>query len=248
MNRRSPVRLHSSAAINSLQILETIASLGPGTTAKDIIDALSMPSTTAYRLLNSLVGEEYLVRTSDLSGFALGHAITGLITATALPSVPTAARDVLEDFRGQTRFAVHLIAFQATSIKFADSDPDHPPQSEAKVLRYLHASAAGKLFLSQLDDFLSVRPERTLKKLTPRTMTTPDSVEDDLKEVRTRGYAVQVDELAEGRCCLAVPIALPGSAPRGAVCLGGAAERFDTITTHVPAAQQAAAQLAPLLF
>lgn len=248
MNLGRPERLQSSATVNSLRILETIARLGPGTTAKDITDALSMPPATAYRLLNALVGDEYLARTADLRGFALGHAITGLISASTVPSVPTSARGVLEEFRGQTRFAVHLVAFQLTSIKIADSDPDHPPRSEAEVTRYLHASAAGKLFLSQLEDFLALLPEGSLKKLTPKTVTNLASLQGDLEEVNKRGYAMQVDELEEGRCCLAVPIALPGSPPGGALCLGGTSERLDAIRAHVTSAQQAAARLAPLLF
>lgn len=247
MNLGRPERLQSSATVNSLRILETVARLGPGTTAKDITDALSMPPATAYRLLNALVGDEYLVRTADLRGFALGHAITALISAGAVPSVPTSARDALEEFRGQTRFAVHLVAFQASSIRIADSDPDHPPRSETEMTRYLHASAAGKLFLSQLEDLLAVLPGGSLKKLTPKTITSLASLQDDLEEARERGYAMQVDELEEGRCCVAVPIALPGSTPGGALCLGGTSERLDAIRAHVVSAQQAAERLAPLL-
>ncbi|MDQ0618170.1 IclR family transcriptional regulator [Arthrobacter globiformis] len=248
MNLGKPENLKLSATVNSFRILETIARLGPGTTAKDITDTLSMPPTTAYRLLNALVGDEFLVRTPDLRGFTLGHAVTGFISAGALPSIPTAARNLLEEFRGQTRFAVHLVTFQMSSIKIADSDPDHPPRSEAEMMRYLHASAAGKLFLSTRENPTAALPENLLKKLTPKTITDVKSLQSDLEQINKRDYAIQLDELEEGRCCLAVPIATPGSPPGGALCLGGTSERLDAIRAHLTSAQQAAARLAPLLF
>ena len=54
-------------------------------TAKEISAALKLPQATTYRLLNLLVGEEYLVRLPDLRGFALGRRAARL----ALPVVTT---------------------------------------------------------------------------------------------------------------------------------------------------------------
>ncbi|ABM10774.1 IclR family transcriptional regulator [Paenarthrobacter aurescens] len=248
MNLGKSDRLQSSATVNSLRILETIARFGPSTTAKDIVDALSMPPATAYRLLNALVGDEYLVRSPDLRGFALGHSISGLIAAGAMPIVPTAARNLLEEFRGKTRFGVHLIAFQPASLKIVDSDPDHPLRSEAELMRYLHASAAGKLFLSQLEVLSTFLTDGRLKKLTAKTLTDVGPLKEELEQIRRRGYAMQVDELEEGMCCLAYPVALPGSPAGGSLCIAGASERLEAIKAQTASALQAANQLAPLLF
>ncbi|MCU1515966.1 MAG: IclR family transcriptional regulator, partial [Pseudarthrobacter sp.] len=87
-----PTHAGSGPASNSLRILETVARFGTGSTAKEITDTLRMPPATAYTMLNALVGDEYLVRTSDLRGFALGHAISGLVAAATPPTVCTAAR------------------------------------------------------------------------------------------------------------------------------------------------------------
>jgi hypothetical protein len=66
-----------------------VARYATGTTAKEITDALQRPKATAHLVLNSLVADEYLARTSDLRGFALCHVISGLITAAAnLRTVP----------------------------------------------------------------------------------------------------------------------------------------------------------------
>ncbi len=84
--RTDPSRHHPSTVSNSLDILEVVATLGlGGVTAKEIAGALHLPQATAYRLINSLVAEEYLVRTSDLRGFGLGARLNGLVTAAASP-------------------------------------------------------------------------------------------------------------------------------------------------------------------
>lgn len=91
----------SSATANSIRILETVARFGPGTTAKDIVDTLSMPAATAFRLLNALVGDEYLVRSANLRGFALGNTLSALISASSAPTLSTAAQNCLQEFRDQ---------------------------------------------------------------------------------------------------------------------------------------------------
>ncbi|OMQ16780.1 hypothetical protein A7K94_0200155 [Modestobacter sp. VKM Ac-2676] len=71
------------AVQSALAVLECVARLGAGVTAKEVAESLGMPPATVYRLLNLLVGEEYLVRLPDLSGFALGRKVAGLAGAIA---------------------------------------------------------------------------------------------------------------------------------------------------------------------
>lgn len=247
MNYR-PTHSGSGPASNSLRILEFVARLGTGTTAKEITDALQMPQATAYRLLNALVADEYLVRTSDLRGFALGHAISGLITAATPPSVPTAARTLIEEFRSGNRFAVHLIMFRNASLRIAEEDPDYPLQSAFEMLRYPHASAAGKLMLAELGDSDAPFPRGPLMKLTPHTITDRRQLEEQLAEIRFEGLASEINELEHGSASLALPVRLPDGSVGAALCLSGPAERFTAIREHTETARELTLRLAPLLF
>lgn len=239
---------HSGAALNSLRILEIVARYGTGTTAKEVTDALQMPQATAYRVLNSLVADEYLARTSDLRGFALGHAISGLITAATPPIVPTAARTVIEEFRRGNRFAVHLIMFRNASLRIADEDPDYPLHSVFEMLRYPHASAAGKLMLAVLGNLASPPPKAPLMKLTQHTITDSGLLEEQLAEIRLKGEASEINELEQGSASLALPVGLPNESVGAALCLSGPAERFTSISEHAEAARELTSRLAPLLF
>lgn len=247
MNYR-PAQSKPSAATNSLRVLEMVARFGTGTTAKEVTDALQMPPATAYRILNVLVADEYLVRTSDLRGFALGNAISGLVTAATPPTVPTAARTVIDKFRSGNRFGVHLIMFRNASLRIGDEDPDYPLQSAFEMLRYPHASAAGKLMLAGLGTPGSYLLRGPLIKLTQQTITDSDRLEEQLREIRLNDEASEINEMEEGSASLALPVRLPSEAAGAALCLTSPAERFTTIYEHSETAREVASELAPLLF
>ncbi|QGF23051.1 helix-turn-helix domain-containing protein [Raineyella fluvialis] len=71
------------AVRNAFAVLEEVARCGAGVTGTEVARHLGMPKATAYRLLNMLVEDEYLVRVPDLSGFALGRKVAWLVALTA---------------------------------------------------------------------------------------------------------------------------------------------------------------------
>jgi DNA-binding IclR family transcriptional regulator len=80
------------AVRSALEVLFAVAEAGPGITAQEISRTLGISPATTYRLVNLLVGEEYLVRLPDLTGFALGARFTDLVNA-AIASHPTPTRE-----------------------------------------------------------------------------------------------------------------------------------------------------------
>ncbi|MBF6222831.1 helix-turn-helix domain-containing protein [Nocardia abscessus] len=244
---RDPSRHHPSTVSNSLLILEAVATLGLGVGAKEIAAALHMPAATAYRLLNALVAEEYLVRTSDLRGFGLGARLDGLVTAAARPSMPFAARSAIEAFRATVRFGVHVIGFRGTTLHIIDADPDHPVRVERELVRHPHASAAGKLLLTHNPGALEALPAR-LPRLTPATVVRHTALHVQLEAVRRDGVATQNDELQAELSCVALPIIDAEGVVRGALCLAGPSTRTPAILAHVDAAALCAKALGPLLY
>ncbi|MBJ8343795.1 IclR family transcriptional regulator [Antrihabitans sp. YC2-6] len=244
---RDPSRHHPTPVSNSLRIIEAIAVLGLGVSAKEIAAALQMPTATAYRMLNALVAEEYVVRTSDLRGFGLGARLDGLIVAASQPAVPFAARSAIDELRTAVRFAVHVVGFQSGTLRILDADPDHPVRAERELIRHLHASAAGKVLLAYSPSWREALPKK-LVRLTARTVVDLSLLRSDLEEVRRTGLASQTDELTDELTCAAVPILDFDGTTRGALCLAGPSSRRDAILTHVDAARECAAILGPLLY
>ncbi|MFD9615553.1 IclR family transcriptional regulator [Streptomyces sp. NPDC059083] len=231
---------------NSIAILEAVADCGVGVTAKEIAERLGIAPATTYRLLNSLVADEYLVRTADLRGFALGARLHGFAAAIRMPVVPAAADALLGEFRASTRFAVHLMNFRPAAVQVLSEDPDHPIPGERELSRHLHASAAGKLLLAARTEWrtLVAHPVR----IAARTKIDHTALAEDLRTVRESGYARAADELVPGVACLALPIYNALGSLAGALCLSGPSNRLPALETHRDPARDCAARLGPLLY
>lgn len=238
---------HTDSVARALMIIEAVSDLGIATTAGEIAEYLQLPPASAYRLLNSLVAEEYLVRTTDLRGFALGNRLSTMVSAATTPFMSAQAREVCEKFRSSVRFGVHVIHFRPATLRVVDADPDHPLPAERDLIRSPHASAAGKCLLaaqSRWEELLPMPPAQ----VTANTTTGIRALAAQIKDIRAHGYAVEVDELAVGQAAVAVPIHDVDGTVRGAVMIAGITGRLDALLALIPAGRELAAALGPLLY
>lgn len=237
---RQPSAVHSALAV-----LEVVARAGAGVTAKEVGELAGLPPATTYRLLNLLVGEEYLVRMPDLRGFALGRKVAGLTGGAPEPRLSRAAREELGRLRGALRVGVHLVVFSPTALRCADVDPELPLRDPALLERHLHAGAAGRLLLADQPDWRDVHPPSRLVRLTSETVVRPHQLQARLDETAERGWAVQAGEVHDDVSCLAAPVRGADGTLVGAVLLTGPRRRPPL--DHLGAARACADALEPLL-
>ncbi|MGV8871189.1 MAG: IclR family transcriptional regulator [Rhodococcus sp. (in: high G+C Gram-positive bacteria)] len=236
------------AVQSALRVLEAVARGGTGVTAKTVAAELDIPSATTYRLLNILAGEGYVVRLPDLSGFALGHKIGVLIDAAVTPTVCTAAREILAEFRLTVRFGVHLAYFTNSAVRIASQDPEYPLlHDESFLSRHLYACALGKLLLAEKDDPMSVLPDSGLTSLTRETIGSASELKANLDAIRSEGFAIQVGEIDHDTACIAVPVRSTSGALVAGLALSGSAAHEQALRRCVPSLVENAARLAPLL-
>jgi DNA-binding IclR family transcriptional regulator len=193
------------AAQKALMLLEAVAQLGSGATARDISSLSGIPPATAYRLLNLLVADGFLVRVSDLSGFALGRRTRELAGEVGAPAAEdfSTAHAVVEQLRARVRFGIFVASYAEDRIRLVDRDPDHELAGESVIRTHLHASAIGRLLLSHRP---GLEPRGPLRPLTGRTIVEPDALAVELGRIRESGVAHEVDEIKVGRSALAVPL------------------------------------------
>lgn len=195
---------HEPRAVQrALALLEAVATLGAGASARDIAAMTKTPPATAYRLLNLLVADGYLVRVEDLSGFALGRPTRELASAAPAPAENVDPGPVLEELRAQVRYGIYLASYTGGRVRLVDRDPDHELSGESTWTMHLHASAVGKLLLVQRPELIGDGP---LRRITERTKTEPAELMAELEEVRDADAACEVDESRIGRTALAVPL------------------------------------------
>jgi DNA-binding IclR family transcriptional regulator len=220
---REPAGHEPRAVQRALVLLEAVARLGSGATARDISRLSGIPPATAYRLLNLLVADGYLVRIADLSGFALGRRtreLAGVTPAEQRSFRPPPA--VVEELRAQVRFGIFVASYADDRVRFVDRDPDHELSREEAIRTHLHASAVGKLLLAQ-------RPQLAppaLQPLTASTITEPAALAAELAAIRETGVAREVDEIRVGRSALAVPVRDASSAVVGCLVAIGRTGRL----------------------
>lgn len=234
------------AVRSALAVLEEVVAAGPGVTAKEISSACKLPQATTYRLLNLLVGEEYLVRLPDLRGFALGRRAARL----ALPAVPTppaAARAVVEHLRGMVRWGVNLASFSTGQVVLVDPDSDHPPTEAVVLARCPHASALGQLLLADQPDWRAL--VRDLRSLTEHTVTDAADLDARLAGIRTAGLSRQCGGVRVDKGCLAVPVrdAVSGALVAGLALCGPAHRVAEPNEELVRLLHEHAERLVPLL-
>ena len=230
LRARQPKAIHSA-----LTVLEEVARCGPGVTAREVSDNLALPRATAYRLLNLLVQDEYLVRMPDLRGFALGRKVVELANLVAPAQPPEAVRDVIGRLRGRIRGGVHLVRYDQDGLRVVDGDPDFPPNEAARTRR-LDGSAMGRLLLA----------ERAGAGPAPDPLHDP-ALQGLIDEVRLLGYARQIDAVTAGYGCLAVPIRDRSGTLVAGLCLSAPRVRIEEPAELLDLLQTGARELGPLL-
>ncbi|MCX6503412.1 MAG: helix-turn-helix domain-containing protein [Microbacterium sp.] len=223
LTARQPRAIHSA-----LTVLEAVATLGAGVSAREVSEALGLPRATTYRLLNLLVQDEYLVRTPDLSGFALGAKVAQLASAATPVRLPAAARAVLSQARDQLRGGVHVVRYGGGRLTVADADPDFPLSDDLRLVREPARYALGRLLLADLG----------------RTDPVSLAAASDLRRL---GATRQIGEIVPGLACLAVPVRDSTGELAAGVAFAGPRHRVEEPQAVLDLLRPVAERLAPLL-
>lgn len=92
---------------------------------------------------------------------------------------------------------------------------------------HMHSTSLGKAILAFLpaDQVESILEDRGLPAQTANTITDREELRERLAEIRTRGYALDLEENLDGLRCVAAPVR-GGDAVLGAVSITGPTRRF----------------------
>jgi len=198
-----------------LEVLEELATSGPRPMGA-LADLLGVPRSSMHALLHTM--QRYGWLETDASGTLYGLGVHSLLVGSAyVDSDDVVARtapllDALAEKTGET---VHLGRLEGHHVVYlAKRESTHPLRMFSSVGRRLSAysTALGKCLLAPLTaEEISSRLPAELEAMTPKTITAPEELIEDIRRVRARGYAIDDEESALGLRCFA--IALPRRAP-----------------------------------
>jgi IclR family acetate operon transcriptional repressor len=223
-----------SSVARALDVLEAVAEAPAPLPAKAVARRLEISLGTAYHVLNTLEHAGYVVRLGR-GRFGLGPKVPGLYRAFhARLDLAPAVRPLLDELARRAAEDAYLAVFHDAEIVVAEvaaaSRDLHVDGLEVGFTRLAHTTAIGKVLLAAapeetLDGYLD---ERRLVPYTRRTLVQRRHIKRHLRVVRERGIGKDLEELAEGCCCVAVPVLGARGDVLGAIGISTPAHRWRT--------------------
>lgn len=171
-----------------------------------------LPLPTAYRLVKELAAWGALVRMPS-GEYVVGRRMWDLgLLAPEQSGLRQVASPFLNDIYGATLATVHLAVRDGIEALYLDRLSGHasvPVVSQIGSRLPLHATGVGKVLLAYAPEDVQARVLGDLTRVTPYTVVAPGRLREQLRRVRTEGYAQTVEEMSLGACSVAVPVRGP---------------------------------------
>ncbi|MEF9969302.1 MAG: IclR family transcriptional regulator [Ruthenibacterium sp.] len=217
-------------------IIEVLSVHTKGASLQDISKESGFAKSTTHRLLASLVTLGYVVQDSFTTHYRLTMKMfelsSGIVNDMDVLSV---AKPHLDRLARHTGEAVHLVIQDGVDIVYlykAEGGAGTMRMSSHVGLRIpMYCTGVGKAILATQSYGESERIWRksNIQKLTPHTLTDFDSLINQLKEIRLRGYAIDDEENELGIRCVALSLpALTGRA-EAAFSISGLAPHMNPV-------------------
>ncbi len=203
------------AGVQSLErafgLLEAIAQARQGIGLAELSKKVGLHNSTTFHLVKTMVALGYIRQDRD-KRYRIGRALFAL-AAGALDEVElvSLAIPVLEELSQATGESGHFAVRSGDSVVViakTSSSGAFQLTDRIGVMRPAHGTALGKVLLAaltpaQLDGFLQ---SHELAALTPKTITEPELLRQEVREVARTGVAYDDGELNAEVRCVAVPV------------------------------------------
>jgi IclR family transcriptional regulator, KDG regulon repressor len=195
-----------------LRVLEALSETETSSaTLTTLSRSLGIHRTTLFRILGTLRARGYVSRDRDTDRYRLGARVLTLASAVLDDlDVRQVALPALQVLNRETRELVYLTVLdhgEVITVEHLESDQPLTLRARIGARRPLHCTAAGKALVAFL-------PEQDVEAVlagefsayTPRTITSPDVLRQQLAEVRERGFAWDDEEYIHGVRCVGAPV------------------------------------------
>ena len=215
----------------AIDIIELMASSSHPLSFSEILSSLDIPRPSLARILHTLRVRGLIEKVEETGRYRLGMKFLylghGLKDKIRLRSMAFPFMQELSDLVQET---VELSIFDHDQLVLIEqiegTDEVRLYSRIGAAYPYLHAVAAGKIYLAHMEP---EKRSRVLEKIglpavTDRTITSMERLERELSEVIEKGYATEDQELRREVCRIVAPIYEHNGLIAG--CLGIAAPAF----------------------
>jgi DNA-binding IclR family transcriptional regulator len=206
-------RFRLPAVDRAMNLLELLASSRVGLTLSELSRKLSIPKSTTYYLVYTLVTRGYVQRTSS-GRYSLGFRFADFANAgTAGLNLDMLAKPHLRQIAARLNLTAMLAVLgraEAVIIAKVTWARDGDGGGGAWVGRHLdlHCTAQGKALIANLpdDELDKLLTDRKLAQFTHKTILSLPALKAHLAEIRANGYSVNDEEHVLGARAVAAPV------------------------------------------
>ena len=194
-----------NSADKALQILVTFDNDVSSLTVGDIAEKLGVHKSTASRLTSTLVERGFLTRHKRIlrPGPELSRLGLLALNSSSLVGIARPSMEWLADRTGETVHLAVLEHNEVLNVAHVDGPSIVATSNFLGRRTKLHCAGSGKTLLAFCDNAQILEP---LEAVTERTITDSRVLQYELKQVKIRGYAVNLCELEKGLHTVAVPV------------------------------------------
>lgn len=219
----------------TFRIIEALEA-SDGARLTDLAAELELAKSTVHQQLSALVELGYVIREDSEYQLGLKLLDLGEYVRTRKPAYEL-AEPLVEELAEETDERAQFFAEEhGRAIYIHTKQGEHAVQADRRVgkQRYLHSSAGGKAILAHLpkDKIETVIDQWGLPHETDNTHTTRESLFEDLKEIRDRGYSLNKAESISGLWSVGVPVMGTDGLPVGSFSISGPRQRMNTDRIH----------------
>jgi len=195
-----------------LGLLEAVATSPLPLALADAVRRTGLHRSTAHHLLQSLVRAGYLRQDDSTRAYSLSQKLFQLTGRTwSAEQLGEIARPYLEELTRQTGEGCSVAIWIGGQVRISAKQEAQGPVRAVQELggdRPLYCTAVGKALAAWLPpaEVAAVLDRTPMVAHTPRTITTRDAFDAELRRIRSAGYAIDDEEQYEGLRCIAVPV------------------------------------------
>lgn len=195
-----------------LAVIEEVVRAGVPVTPSAVNEVLGLPKPTVHRLFSTAEQQGFLQRDIDGRSYGPGPRLRRLavdtMTSERVRGLRLAVLRRVADTVGET---CNLAVPDRDGMYYLDRVETHWPLRINLPIGSqvpFYCTASGKMHLSSLrGDYLDrLLHNLSLRPMTEKTITDPDTLRAELATVRERGFATDDEEFMDGMSAIAVPV------------------------------------------
>ena len=230
------------SAVKSLQkalaVLEAVGGAQRPPRISEVAIATGISRPTAYRIVNTLIAEGYLMQEVASGRLSVGYSML-MLAASILDTnrMRLEALPHLQSLASLTGERTNLGIIHRNKVLYVAGV--EKPSLPTIYTRFgktapAHCSSLGKAILAHLpeSEVSHILAQEPLFAQTPNSIISMPRFREELAETRRRGYAMDREEHLLNSCCVAAPIFSEGRAV-GAIGISSTSDRIDPLLDQI---------------